>query len=165
MKIPAKTRYACLAVLELARFYGNDEPLSVSDICRNLDLSERFLTRILISLKKKGIVRSSRGALGGYTLAVKPEFITVGYIMTLFEEGVDLDDKIDITDKITPKEKINSSGESDEKLPPSFATPEMDLLGDVWSQAEARRQEYLNSTTFADLLRGLSEKESIMYEI
>lgn len=153
MKITAKTRYACLAVLELTRHFSDESPLTVRDIGREHGLSERFLTQILLKLKKDEIVQSSRGVFGGYRLAWKPDHLTVGYIMGLFDE------------KESPtKEKEEKDGEELPLVPIPRTAPQ-EVLQTVWDRAEVIRQEYLNSTTFATLLRLVDEREGFLYDI
>ena len=72
MKFSAKTEYACLAVLELARAFDSDEPVRIRSIAEEHGIPSRFLVQILLQLKGAGLVNSTRGAAGGYQLAKPP---------------------------------------------------------------------------------------------
>ena len=62
-----KARYALHALLVLAQHEG-DEPMMIADIAEEAGVPRKFLEQILLSLKKRGIVRSHRGRQGGYSL-------------------------------------------------------------------------------------------------
>lgn len=85
MNISAKTEYACIAVLELAKNAASTEPLRIKDIADTHGIPSRFLVQILLQLKGAGIVRSTRGASGGYQLAVKPEEISLFRVMNVID--------------------------------------------------------------------------------
>ncbi len=68
MKFTAKTEYACLAVLELARAFDLGEPVRIRTIADEHGIPSRFLVQILLQLKGAGLVSSTRGAAGGYQL-------------------------------------------------------------------------------------------------
>lgn len=63
-----KTRYALKALIYLAQA-SPDEPQSANDIATATNVSRKFLESILVSLKVIGVVVSTRGHRGGYTLA------------------------------------------------------------------------------------------------
>lgn len=84
MKISTKGRYALRLLLDLA-VYDTGEPVSLKDIARRQDISEKYLEQIISVLNKAGYVRSVRGANGGYILRKKPEEVTVGMILRLTE--------------------------------------------------------------------------------
>ena len=66
MKLSAKTEYACLAMLQMAREYENAEPLQIRRIAEEQGIPARFLVQILLQLKGASLVASTRGAAGGY---------------------------------------------------------------------------------------------------
>lgn len=74
--ISAKTDYAVRALLTVAAH--EDSPVSVVDLARMQDLPRKFLESILGDLRRAGMVRSQRGAFGGYVLARPAAQITVG---------------------------------------------------------------------------------------
>lgn len=81
MNIPAKTEYACVAVLELAAHYGSGEPVPVRTIAGRHEIPDRFLVQILLQRKAAGLVASKRGSAGGYRLACPPAEVSLGQVM------------------------------------------------------------------------------------
>jgi len=71
-------------MLSLAENWGNG-PVMLKDIARREDISEKYLSLIVIPLRTKGLINSTRGAHGGYTLARPPEQITVEQIVEAIE--------------------------------------------------------------------------------
>lgn len=85
MKISAKAEYACLALLELARPGKGDTPLRIREIAEAQEIPPRYLVQILLQLKASGLVRSTRGADGGYLLARPAEEIPVAEVIALID--------------------------------------------------------------------------------
>ena len=84
MKISTKGRYALRMMLDLA-IYDTGEPVSLKDIAKRQEISEKYLEQIISVLNKAGFVRSIRGANGGYVLRRHPNEYTVGEILRLTE--------------------------------------------------------------------------------
>lgn len=80
MKISTKGRYALRLMLDLAT-YNTGEPVSIKDIAKRQQISEKYLEQIIAILNKAGFVRSIRGAQGGYLLKKEPKAYTVGMIL------------------------------------------------------------------------------------
>ena len=85
MQLSAKTQNACLALLELAKRHELPAPVCLKTIAEAQAISPQFLVQILLQLKRGGIVRSTRGASGGYRLAREPEDISLLDIVTAME--------------------------------------------------------------------------------
>ena len=68
MKLSTKGRYGLRAMIDLA-VYSEKEPVSIQSIADRQNISERYLEQLMASLKKEGLVKSIRGANGGYQLA------------------------------------------------------------------------------------------------
>ena len=81
MKVSAKSDYAVRALLELAQAGGGDGPVKGERLAQGQDIPLKFLENILIDLRHAGIVRSQRGAEGGYWLARSPDEIYVGEVI------------------------------------------------------------------------------------
>ena len=77
MKLSTKGRYGLRAMIDLAR-YSEKEPVSIGSVAARQEISERYLEQLVALLKKAGLVKSIRGASGGYVLAKKPSEISVG---------------------------------------------------------------------------------------
>lgn len=77
MKMSTKGQYALEIAADLALHSDEKNLESLKHIAQRRKLSEKYLERIVKSLKKAGIVKSVRGAHGGYCLAADPSSITV----------------------------------------------------------------------------------------
>lgn len=84
MKLSTKGRYGLRAMIDLA-IYSKEQQVSIKSISERQEISENYLERIIAVLKKSGYVKSTRGAQGGYSLAVEPEDISVGDILRALE--------------------------------------------------------------------------------
>ena len=82
MKISTKLRYSSRLLLYLAEHEGI---VRTSELGENLKISPLYLRPIAIELEKNGIIKSYRGARGGYELARSPEEITMLQIAQLYE--------------------------------------------------------------------------------
>ena len=80
MNISTRTRYGTRLMLELGLNYGK-EPLLLREIAASQEISEKYLSQIIIPLKAAGLVNSFRGARGGYILAKPPKQITLNDIV------------------------------------------------------------------------------------
>ena len=87
MKISTKGRYGLYFMLTLAKEYGIKKR-SVKSVAIERDISDLYLEQIVANLKKYGLVKSTRGAYGGYELNYPPEEITVGQVFSAVEENV-----------------------------------------------------------------------------
>ena len=76
MKISTKGRYALRLMVDLA-IAGSPAPISLKDVAARQNLSDKYLEQIVTPLSHAGLVRSVRGAGGGYLLTRKPEEYTV----------------------------------------------------------------------------------------
>ncbi|MCE9583246.1 MAG: Rrf2 family transcriptional regulator [Planctomycetes bacterium] len=76
MKISAKAEYACLAMFELAKRHGGPRPTQIHLVAEAQAIPSQYLVQILIQLQRSGLVRSERGAKGGYRLAREPQDIS-----------------------------------------------------------------------------------------
>lgn len=84
MMISTKGRYALRIMVDLAQHDGG-APVSVREIAERQDISGKYMEQIISVLTRAGLLRSVRGAQGGYHLARKPEEITVGMILRATE--------------------------------------------------------------------------------
>ncbi|MDK2789160.1 MAG: Rrf2 family transcriptional regulator, cysteine metabolism repressor, partial [Epulopiscium sp.] len=79
MKLSTKGRYGLKAMVDLA-VHSQDKHIALRHIAERQDISEHYLEQLIAVLRKAGLVKSIRGAQGGYSLALSPEEITVGDI-------------------------------------------------------------------------------------
>jgi Rrf2 family transcriptional regulator, cysteine metabolism repressor len=85
VKVSAKSEYACLAMLVLARLVPNDPPARIREISEAHGIPERYLVQILLQLKAAGLVTSTRGAAGGYRLARPATSISLREVLTAID--------------------------------------------------------------------------------
>ena len=94
MKLSTKGKYGVKAMVELAINYGGD-PISIKTIGKRQDRSEYYLEQLFSSLRKAKLIKSIRGAQGGYVLSRNPKYITVAEIMDVLEGPIEIADCID----------------------------------------------------------------------
>jgi len=87
MKINSKSRYAVMALADIASF-NKQNPISLRDISLRQNISLVYLEQIFSKLKKNNIVKSIRGANGGYVLTKDPEQIKLSNIFSAVDEKV-----------------------------------------------------------------------------
>lgn len=88
MKLSTKGRYGLRAMIDLAR-YSEVEPVSINSIAARQNISERYLEQLVALLRKAGLVKSIRGATGGYILAKDAAEISVGDILRALEGSLE----------------------------------------------------------------------------
>lgn len=134
MQVPQKTRYALRAVFELAKHYG-EGPVRISDIAQRQAIPPRFLEGILNQLRQAGLLRSVRGARGGYELVDDPAHVSIGDMMRVIEGPV------------APTACINDDNPED-----------CPLFGDcvflpMWKRVAEALTDVYDGTTFGDLVQ------------
>ena len=87
MKLTTKGRYAVMAMADLAS-NTNVGPVSLKEISLRQNISLAYLEQIFIKLKNKKLVRSSRGATGGYFLEKPASEIKLSHIISAVDEEV-----------------------------------------------------------------------------
>lgn len=84
MKISTKGRYALRLMLDIA-LTGSGQPVPLRDVAERQEISDKYLEQIVTQLGRAGLVRSVRGAGGGYLLTRPPAEYTVGEILRVLE--------------------------------------------------------------------------------
>ncbi|WP_085991817.1 cysteine metabolism transcriptional regulator CymR [Oceanobacillus senegalensis] len=84
MKISTKGRYGLTIMIDLAKKEGNG-PTSLKSIAKDNDLSEHYLEQLASPLRNAGLIKSIRGAYGGYVLAKNAKEIKAGDIIRVLE--------------------------------------------------------------------------------
>ncbi len=87
MKLTTRGRYAVMAMADLA-LYKDNGPTNLTDISLRQNISLAYLEQIFIKLKKNNLVKSVRGAKGGYVLEHSPEEIKISNIISAVDEEV-----------------------------------------------------------------------------
>lgn len=94
MKLSTKGRYGVKAMVDLALHYG-DSPVSIKTISKRQNISEYYLEQLFSPLRKAKLIKSIRGAQGGYVLNSAPKDITVADVMYVLEGPVEISDCIE----------------------------------------------------------------------
>jgi Rrf2 family protein len=141
IKLSTKGRYGTRLMLNLAQHYSNGkEAIILKNVSDEEEISIRYLEQIIIPLKIGKLVKSIRGAGGGYTLARKPSQIRLSEILHALEGScclVDCVDDEDYCDRI-----------------PTCATH------DVWKKASSLLQDYFDRTSLLDLMNQEKKKKN-----
>ncbi len=88
MRISAKGRYALAAVINMAQQYDSGECITVISISERLGISKIYLEQVFSMLKRGDIVRSVKGAQGGYQLVRPPEQVSVLDVLSAVETSL-----------------------------------------------------------------------------
>lgn len=134
MRLTAKADYALRAGAELAAAAHQRAPLTREQIAAAQHIPATFLLRILTDLRRAGIVRSQRGAEGGYRLARDPDEITLADVIRAVEG---------------PLAEIHGDQPQDLHYDGAAAA-----LRDVWVALRATERHVLESVTLAGVARG-----------
>ena len=145
MRLSAKTEYAAIAVLELARQWTADEPVRIRSICEAHGVPARFLVQILLQLKGAGIVTSTRGAAGGYQLAKPPSDITLEDVLRVIEGPEEL--MTAVTAELAGRSRT------------------VNVMLDAWRQVARAETDALRGITFAELVERSRAANEPMYYI
>ena len=84
MKISTKGRYGLRILLDLA-LHGQEAPRLMKDIARTQQISEKYISRLILPLNEAGFITSFRGAKGGLKLTKPPKEITLLEIVEAME--------------------------------------------------------------------------------
>jgi len=147
MKLSTRARYGTRALLDLALHQG-ERPVILKDIAQRQQVSLRYLEHIIGSLIAAGIIRSTRGARGGVSLARPPEEIKLSEVVQVLEGS------------ITPAECVDNPGICDRS--------ELCVTRDIWGELKKAMNGLLESITLQDLLGRQKSKErprKVMYYI
>lgn len=84
MRLSTKGRYGLMAMFELALGYG-EGPIPLRLIAERQGLSDSYLEQLFSTLRRDNLIKSVRGAMGGYMLSMEPNQITVGHVLRSLE--------------------------------------------------------------------------------
>ena len=139
MKVSAKEQHGLRAMAELAARYG-EGPVPLGEVAEAQGISLDYLEQIVPGLRAASLVRSTRGARGGYQLARPPHEITVGQVLEALDG--------DILPVRCLADRNSGSGEQDALLCDRSPTC---AARTVWTTVNQRVTEALNGMTLADL--------------
>lgn len=133
MKLSTRSEYACLALIDLSENYSNGL-VKIEDISKRKKIPQKYLEQILLLLKNEGYVKSKTGKNGGYSLAKKPNKISIAEIVRL------MDGALAPVSSVSKYFYEESAVEQSKKL--------MTLFGDIRNYISNKMEK----TTFADLV-------------
>lgn len=140
MRLSAKGEYGVRAMICLALNFQSG-PVPLSAIAMGENISQQFLEQIFAVLRRKGLVYSTRGAKGGYSLAYPPEQIRVGDIIRALDGP------------ITP---VNCLSEK-EKEADRCARADICLARNVWKKLRDHINHLLDNISLQDMIQGTFE--------
>lgn len=130
MKLTTKGRYAVTAMLDLA-LHGQSGPVSLAEISTRQEISLSYLEQLFSKLRKHGLVLSTRGPGGGYSVARALSEVAVSEIIGAVNESVD-------ATQCAGKENCHSHGRC--------------LTHDLWEGLSAQIEEFLSSVSLQDMI-------------
>jgi Rrf2 family cysteine metabolism transcriptional repressor len=134
VRISTKGHYGVQAMFDLAQHFGQG-PISLKSVAERQGLSEHYLQQLIAVLRKAGLVKSVRGAQGGYVLAREPEEIRVLDIIRVLEGP------------ITPVECVG-----DEEVQ-NCNKAAFCITRNVWEKVRKSIEEVLDSISLADMCK------------
>ena len=134
MNVTTRGRYALRVMLDLAQ-HPDDGFISLKTIAERQAISMKYLESIVCSLKKAGLVESSRGKEGGYALSRPPKDYPVGEILRSSE------------DKLAPVSCITAEGVACAQAAGCLTLP-------MWRELDKLTNRYLDTVSLHDLLTG-----------
>jgi len=131
MKLSTKGRYAIRAMLDLA-MQTRENPIMIKDISKRQDISDLYLEQLFNRLKTAGLVRSTRGPRGGFTLTRSPSLITMRDVLQAMEGST------------APVECVDNAQ--------ICARADSCVTRRLWTAMKQAMDEVLDSTTLKDLV-------------
>lgn len=132
MNFTAKEDYGLRAVVDIAMNRQN-APIQAREIASRQEIPEQFLEQLLAILRRAGIVRSIRGASGGYDLAKPAAQITVGEVIRT------------LSGPIIPMQCVNEDSDECDRR-------DLCAVTHVWSRVKKAILDVVDNTTIADLV-------------
>ncbi len=138
MRLSTRGHYGLKAMFDLAQNHGSG-PISLRIVAQRQNLSDNYLEQLIAMLRKAGLVKSMRGAKGGYFLARDPAEIRVGDVIRALEGP------------IAPVHCVS------EKNPGNCNEADNCITRTVWVRVRDSIAHVLDSITLADLCRQAEE--------
>jgi len=141
MRVSSRADYGVRALFELALRFGCG-PVHSKEIAAQQDIPEAYLHQVLGALSRAGLIRSTRGPLGGHVLSTQPSEVSIHAILTALD-GVD--------------QKPHPHPEG---ISPS------DVVHEVWHEMQEQNERLLRSITLQTLVdRQVTRTASANYAI
>jgi len=136
MRLSTRARYGTRLMLELALNFDKGT-IFLKDIAKKEEISEKYLSHLVIPLRASGLINSSRGAHGGYRLAKSPSQITLNEIVKTLEGGISCVECVENPSVCPRVSKCATRG--------------------IWEKLDEKISHELSSITLEDLMK--SQKE------
>lgn len=149
MKLSTKGRYGLRCMLDMA-VNASGEHVALYNIAERQGLSVLYLEQVFSTLRKAGLVKSVKGAGGGYSLADAPAEITVGAILRALEGNLSI---------VSGLSKEDSEQQN---------TLERCIRSTLWARIDDSISDIIDSVTLEDLAeesRKLDSKGNLMFYI
>ena len=148
MRVSAKAEYACRAVLELSRCHKNTDVIQINEIAARQVIPRKYLVQILLQLQRSGLVKSKRGASGGYMLAKAPADITLGDVVRTMDGSLMAIESLE--GKVNGSNNRQGSGHH--------------VLKEIWREVQDQLGFIMDGITFEEICKR-ADKSSSMYHI
>jgi Rrf2 family protein len=130
MQIPRRVDYGLRAVIYLSA-QERDRCCSITEIAREQGIPKKFLEKIIQDLSRKGLIKSKRGACGGYALARRPDEISFRDVIEALEGPIAVNACLDEARSCAQLPRCGMAG--------------------VWEEVQRKIVEVFASTTLADV--------------
>ena len=130
MKLSTKGRYGLRAMLDLA-INSRGEHVALYSIAERQGLSVQYLEQMFSTLRKAGLVKSVKGAGGGYSLSDSPSKITVGAVLRALEGNISIVSDLDDGEKQNNLEKC--------------------IRSSLWTRIDESTNQIIDAVTLQDL--------------
>lgn len=141
MKLSTKGRYGLKAMLDLA-IHSQNGHIALKNIAERQNISEHYLEQLIATLRKAGLVKSIRGAQGGYTLGAHPKEIRVGDILRALEGSLA---PVDCVIENEPSECTNR---------------DCCIVRGVWEKVRNSINDVVDSITLEDLVEDYKNRDN-----
>ncbi|MEP0917121.1 Rrf2 family transcriptional regulator [Leptolyngbya sp. DQ-M1] len=143
LELSGRTKYALMAMLELASIYNSGETLQIRQIAAAQNIPDRYLEQLLATLRRGGLISSERGKKGGYLLSRPPWKITLLEIVNCMEGG-DSSEANDDSDSVSVR-----------------------AISEIWQTVRKAADDVLEKNSLQDLLekRNYFQQPITMYYI
>ena len=138
MKLSTKARYGVRAMLSLALDYDRG-PVPLKEVAEQQEISEKYLEHLMGPLRSAGLVRSVRGAHGGYLLGKTPSQIRLDEVVRVLEGS------------IAPVECVDDAS--------LCGRAGLCVTRDIWGELKEAMESVFASTTLQDLVERQKEKQ------
>jgi len=140
MKISTKGRYGLRIVLDLV-MRQSGSPRLLRDIAESQQLSEKYLSRLMVDLRRAGLVHSIRGAKGGFRIAKKAEEITLLDVVEAMEGPLSIIDCVADPDNCDRHDTC--------------------VTRDIWGQLNADIRANMSKVTVQDIIKNYQQQITV----